>query len=225
VSEIWSRFKVVLIAVAVGILCGLGLGWKLWVSGTGKVVERSAPMVIQSDGSLILGRDAGGSPKPAQMVPAGSVVERIIKVVVKPSPGPSGGGTAPTIGSGQHTDATTPAAPSTSPTLCPPVQVDLTLVRMPDKTRRVIASSPDGQVLPGASVDIPVDAVEEPRAIKWAAGLDYRINQWGNVKSLIAQRDIGFLRVGATIGKVTLNLPVGGTVTGTEIGAHVLIRF
>src|SRR5262249_11961117 len=40
------------------------------------------------------------------------------------------------------------------PAICPPAEVDLSLIRSPDKTERVIASSPNGNILSG--LDIPV---------------------------------------------------------------------
>lgn len=214
----WTKWKVYLIvagiAALLGALVGLGFGWKFWRSTPGKR-EGSAAVVVLPSGDVMLGRDAGGSPKPATAVPPGAKVERIIRVVVKPSPGPSTGETAPTNGSGPGTDAT-PGPPSTATNPCPPVQVDLTLVRMPDKTRRVIASSHDGQVLPGSSVDIPVDVADEPKVLKHAAGLVYGVNSaGGKSEGVFYDHDFKFLRTGAEVTRDTYsNIATGWSVRG-----------
>lgn len=75
---------------------------------------------------------------------------------------------------------------------CAPVTVDLGLVRMPDRTRRVVATSPDGEILGG--VDIPIEDVRMPRALRWSAGITYapQYREFG----AFVDRDLGPLRVG-----------------------------
>lgn len=212
--------------LAIGISLGLGIGWKLWSPERGPKVETPALAVVQADGSQILERKPDAAAKPAQHLPTGAKLERVVQVTVQPhlpvvdpvSPLPSGSGVSG--GGDQFTreDNLVPARPP-----CPPVRVDLSLVRMPDETRRVIASSPDGQVVGG--VDIPLEASAPQRTLKWAAGAEYAVNSWGNTKSLVVHRDMGFLRVGGRLGRTVLTMPAGGPLGGGEAAISVLIRF
>lgn len=138
---------------------GMAVGWKVYGPRPGKV-ETNAPAQRQSDGSLVLQKAPDAQAKPAQRIPAGGRVERIVQVVVQPSAAatdPTPGGLPPA--GGAHLGAIP----------CPPVRVDLTLVKMPDGLRRVVASSPDGVVTGG--VDIPVEDAPRPapRELRWSA--------------------------------------------------------
>ena len=74
---------------------------------------------------------------------------------------------------------------------CPPVTVALTLVRQPDGTKRVIASSPDGQVTGG--MDVPVEAAKPPpRVLVWSVGV---VNGGRDRYGGFVSRDLGPLRV------------------------------
>jgi hypothetical protein len=148
---------------------GMSLGWKMRAPKPGKL-DPPAAAIRQSDGSLILERKLDPNAKPAQEIPKGSVVERIVYVTVKPRA--SGVDQLPTIG-GALPVVVAPAVA----TPCHPVRVDLTLIRQPDQTRRVIVSSLDGDVIGG--LDVPVEsAPEQIRAQKWAVtgliGYDFR---------------------------------------------------
>ena len=87
----------------------------------------------------------------------------------------------------------------------PPTKVDLSLVDMPDRTRRVVASSPDGMVT--GALDIPVALIPETR--KWAAGLSSSTTR---MAGLWIERDIGRMRLGVDLNQ---------TRTGPEIRARV----
>lgn len=134
---------VLVLIIAVGLA---GLGWLVWPRPV--VVEHAAPAARQDDGSLVLPREASGTitpaATPAHKIPPKTKVERIVKVKVEPNQPPAG-----------------------QP--CPPVTVDMTLVREPSGSRRVIASSPDGQVVAG--MDIPIETPPPAREYGWAAGL------------------------------------------------------
>ena len=74
---------------------------------------------------------------------------------------------------------------------CPPVNLDLSLVRMPDETRRVIVSSKNGDVLDG--IDIPVESAKPVSdSKKWAIGGVYYSNE---AYSARVERDIGPARL------------------------------
>jgi hypothetical protein len=186
-----------LIAWTLAFAAGLWTGWMLWRPETPKP-ETYAPPVRQQDGSLVLERKPQEDAKPAQTVPKGAKVERIVQVVVQPSQ-PVHPALLPPSGS-------VALEPNRS---CPPVRVDLTLVRMPDQSRRVVASSPDGQVIGG--VDIPVEAAAPQRVLKWAAGPSW--NPADRTFGAWIERDAGFLRLGADLYQVREPLAAGGRTT------------
>lgn len=186
-----------LVGVALVFLAGLGTGWELWKPKT-KTPETYAPPVVQKDGSVVLERKPQADAKPSQQIPKGGKVERVIQVVVEPTtPEPP-----PRTDSGSVVSVE-PARPP-----CPPVRVDLTLVRMPDDSRRVIASSPDGRVVGG--VDIPVAPVVTPRALAWAAGGLYGPSD--KSAGVWIDRDLGFVRVGADLIRTPSAIPGRGAV-------------
>ena len=91
---------------------------------------------------------------------------------------------------------------------CPPVTVDLSLIRNADDSQSVIASSTDGVILGG--VDIPVENAKAPPSPKlWAVG--GAISSRGEFGGWI-DRDIGWLRVGTQINTVG----TAGVIQGVE---------
>ena len=151
------------------------------------VVETAAPAVVQSDGSLILERAPTQDAKPAQAVPKGAKVERVVQVKVRPKIG-----TAPSfIDDLQDKHKTFSLSDIT------PITVDLSLIRQKDDTRRVIASSPDGEIVGG--LDIPVDTLAtRPRA--WAAGIS--LDPIHQTPGVWIERDLMRLRVGVEANQV-----------------------
>ena len=148
--------KIVAVLLGVVLIFGAGIaaGWKIFRPKPVAAVEVAAPAVRQADGSLILERAPDAKAVPAQQIPKGAKVERIERIQVRASSAPAAV-TVPTNGSGQPA-AVTQALPSTT-------TVDLTLLRMPDESQRVVASSPDGTIVGG--VDIPVSsAPREPKS-------------------------------------------------------------
>lgn len=166
----------------VGTVLGLWAGFVLYRPGP-VAVEVPAAAVMQNDKSVVLERAPDATAKPAHQVPAGAKVERIVRVKVrgKPAalPAPA---SAETVESADAAD-------------CPPVDVDLSLVKMPDETRRVVVSAGEGEVLGG--VDIPVStAVPKPPPLMWAAGISYSSDRRGGVW---VDRDVGPFRSGLEI--------------------------
>jgi hypothetical protein len=169
--------------VAAGILMFL-LAWFIYRPKPAPP-EPPRPAVRQKDGSLELERapQLPGTPaqlKPAGIIPKGGKVEREIRVTIDPNVAPSraGDGTPQDVARGLplsrasmdasgrpsniFDDPKSPAGPR-----CPQVTVDLSLVRMPDQTRRVIASSPNGAVVGG--LDVPIDNPKLPAIPRWTA--------------------------------------------------------
>jgi len=176
-----------------GLVVGLAVGWRFYRSAPAPV-ETPASAVRQADDSLVVARAPDSAPGPApHLIPAGGREERRIRIVVKPRPvsgPPSVAGSAP---SHESTPTSTGAAcPPCGPFTCAPVAVDLSLVRMPDQTRRVVASSPDGEVIGG--VDIPIERERIRRELRWAAGATYdpADRTWGG----FLNRDLGPFRLG-----------------------------
>jgi hypothetical protein len=122
-----------------------GYGIGFWLNHRAPVVETYKPAVRQADGSLILERKPNPDAKPKQIIPKEAKIERIVSVEVE--------------------------------TLTPTnrISVDLTLVSLPDGSKRVIASSPDGTIVGGT--DIPVGPVLKLPDLRWAAGGCYSPSQ------------------------------------------------
>lgn len=157
-----SRWVQLLVVGAVGLVLGLGAGWKLWRVNQ-VTPETYAREQRQSDGSLILEKKPQSDAKPAQEIPKGGAIERVIQVSIKPKPLDP----IPMISSPM--DAPGILMPGSAQPVNAPIRVDLTLVRMPDGTRRVLASSPDGEIVGG--VDIPVESATSQKPLRWTASI------------------------------------------------------
>ena len=143
----------------VGLISGLSLGWWLYRPGAPKI-EPPAPAIRQSDGSLILERKPDPSAKAPAEIPKGAHLERVERVIVQPRPTP-----VQDRNSGVRDGANTSS-------ICPPAEIDLSLLKMPDKTERVVASSPDGKIVGG--VDIPVAPIPATtRIARWSVSALY----------------------------------------------------
>lgn len=196
------------LAASLIFVAGIWTGWMLWRPKAPKV-EAYAPEKLQADGSMVLERKPQPDAKPAHEIPKGAKLERIVQVKVQPR---------------NATPTAAPAIPGSGPANVlpelPPVTVDLSLVRLPDQTRRVIASSPDGEVIGG--VDIPVEAAPPVRSLKWAGGGLWNPSDrtWG----AWVQRDLGPAVVGVDAFQVRDPVTVG---EGTRWAAHLRlgIRF
>ncbi|HSC81177.1 MAG TPA: hypothetical protein VLC08_12540 [Chitinolyticbacter sp.] len=164
-------------------VCTVLLAAALWLgiqigAGRAPVDEITAPAaaVIQHDGSVLAKRVPNPEPSPPpHQLPRGSKEERRVSVTVKPTRQP-----APIV----EPDGTVHCE-------CPPITVDLSLVQV-DGGRRVVASSPDGQVI--NALDVPIDPAPLPPPERpWAAGVSYSTDQrWG----VWAERDLSRVRLG-----------------------------
>lgn len=190
------RSKLILAGVAGLVVIGLTLtaAWYLWGRGAAKVPDsKPAEAVSQADGSVVLEKKPDPARKPVHKTPPGSVVEREVSTTVEPYGPPDLSG------------------------LCPKVTVNLSLVRNPDKTKRVVASSPDGKVVGG--LDVPVDDAIPPPAPKlWAAGGAY--SSKGEAGAFL-DRDLGWSRLGVQLNEVK----EGGSRAGWEGWIKAGIRF
>lgn len=171
-------------AIGVGLLILVAIGFLAWGLLPAPPVHEDvapAPQVTQADNSVIAARAPDAHPPAPRHIIPKGYVEERREAIV-----------------------VTPAPAASS------VEVDLSLVRSGDQ-RRVIASSPDGQVV--SAIDIPIEpALLPPAPLPWAAGLSYGTNRSVGVW---VDRDIGSrLRVGASVqrmsdGKAEAQLRVG----------------
>lgn len=161
-----SRTQIWLLSLAV-LLGAIGGYWLKSTDMPRAEVVTAAPEVRQADGSVIAERQPLSKPTPApHRLPKGASEERRVSLKVKP----------------RQPD-------------CEPVRVDLSLIREGDG-RRVVASSPDGEII--SALDMPIVAALMPAPARpWAAGGSYdpiqrRYGAW-------VERDIARLRVGADV--------------------------
>lgn len=189
-----------------GIVLGLFIGHSLYYKPP--VKEAPAFAVKQPDKSLILARDPDAKAKPAHQIPKGATVERIVKVIVKAKPEENK--TIPrTSSQWSEPDHVVEANNMVD---CPPVNLDLSLVRLPDETRRVIVSSQNGDILDG--IDIPVEAAKTVSdEKKWSVGGTYFTNK------------IWAARVGRDIGPVTVSGEVLKVGRDEYFGVGGVLRF
>jgi hypothetical protein len=153
---------------------GLAAGYRLYHSES--ILEGYAPPVEQRDGSVILKRDPEAKPDaPAPKLPG--KVERTVVVKVKPKP--------------EKKEPTKPDQSGLCPVLeCPALTVRLDLIQQ-EEGRRVVASSPDGDIVGG--IDIPIEKWIKRNENKWAAGVTYDTDR---KPGAFLDRDLGPFRVG-----------------------------
>lgn len=185
------------ISAAVGLLVGLALGW-CWYRPHTPGREPPAASSVQRDGSVVMARvDPSTQPaRPPHELPRGSREERRVSVVVQPGPGRVVHDTVQ-VPAPDHVSQPGKMVDSVVERCdCPPVQVDLSLVRTPDKTRRVIASSPDGKILSG--VDVPLEAASAPRIPTWTLSAVAVADPDGIRPGALLQRRLGPFVVGGS---------------------------
>ena len=197
-----SNWKVAAALMVLLILIVMLGCWYLWAPAPA-VPEVYAPPAKQGDGSVVLEKKPDAKAKPKQVIPKGAKVERVVSVTVQPravQPVHTATSPAPQVNpltSESNPQETAPAAPAVvAAAPCPPVTVDLSLLILEDKTWRVIASSPDGEVVGG--VDIPVQDAEPPPAPKlWAAGIVG--DPFRKLGGVFVDRDVAFARLGLQV--------------------------
>lgn len=199
--------------VGAGAVAGLALGWQLW-RPPAPVVEPYAPPMRQADSSLVLERKPDARARPAHVIPDGAVVERVATVTVQPDPVVTHKPSITEIAQFGNS-----AIPPRTPCACAPVHVDLSLVRLTDGSRRVIASARGGTVIGG--VDVPVESAAPARVLRWSAGAEYDVlaRRWGGY----VDRDLR--RVLLVPLPVRVGLSVTPDARGLRAGVRVGIRW
>lgn len=210
----WKKgLALVLTLYIIGALSGLGFGWHFWRMKPSQDQVKppvDAPAQQLPGGGVVLPVHPQTHPQPAQQLPSGSHVEHVVSVTVQPN------ATQPL--------QPLPGTPNLDPIPCPPVRVDLTLFRDSTGHRRVAASSPDGRVMPGASIDIP-EAVGPslPAPLLNSAGLVFGTTAWGDKSvGVYYDRDWKFIRTGGELTKNTY--AIAGRV-GWEVRGKIGIIF
>ncbi|MBM3115008.1 hypothetical protein [Jeongeupia naejangsanensis] len=165
-----SRAEMLLGTLVVVLLAVLTLGWALWPAPRPALPASTA--VRQADGSLVAAQRAPTAAEVAKAphaIPRGLREERRISATIRPKP----------VASAADAD-------------CPPTTVDLSLVRDGDM-RRVIVSSPDGEVTTATDLVF----APSPPARPWAAGLSY--DPVARTGGAWLERDVARLRVGIEV--------------------------
>lgn len=214
--------KTYLFVAVAAMLVGFTMAWGIYRPKPGPI-ETPAAEVRQKDGSVILERkpedakEAAAIAPPKIDLPVGATIEREVQVTVsQKTPGAAPG--MPNLSPTPADMTASTLGPLKSnlnanlfpPVVCPPLHVDLALLRLKDQTQRVVASSPDGSIVGG--VDIPVETPKISRPTRWTAaalaGYDSRAarNVWGG-------------EVGYQLGPFVLE---GGAIGGTAfVGAGI----
>lgn len=196
--EVKLSWRIVGIIAAIVFIAAALLYWQLWKPRPAPP-EKAKPAINQKDGSVVLARQPAAMATPKHIIPPGSVVERQVSVTVQPRATfqnvtghrfPD----ASKTNSNQIPDAGKKVEAASHP--CPPVTVDLSLVRNKDDTRRVIASSPDGEVVGG--LDIPIEGAKAlPPEKLWAVGAV--MDPFKMIYGAFVDRDLGPFRTGIQI--------------------------
>jgi len=158
-------------------LAGLASGW--WLYHDEQVTETHKPAITQKDGSVVLER----APDAETGIPAPKLpgkLERTMVVKVRPRPEKKPEPVKP------DANGMCPAAKE-----CPALTVRLDLVHDAESGRRVVASSPDGDIVGG--IDIPIEKWIKRNESKWASGLTYDSDR--KVGAFL-DRDLGPFRLG-----------------------------
>lgn len=178
-------------AIVLAVFTAAALGW--WLGQPKPVQETYASAQRQADGSTVLERRPNAQAKPKQAIPKKTKLERVSQITVQPNA------------------IATPGKP------CPPVTIDMSLVREQDGSRRVLASSPDGDIVAG--LDIPVEtAAPQEKPKRWAAGLSW--SPLDNAAGVWIERDVPVFRKTVRVG-LDLNQPAqpgAGVDTRLRVG-------
>lgn len=169
-----------LIAAGLFVAVAAYLGFAFWPAKPVHEDVTPAPQVIQADHSVIAARAPDAHPPAPRHIIPKGYVEERREAIVV---------------------APAPAASS--------VEVDLSLVRN-GAERRVVASSPDGQVV--SAIDIPIEPALIPPAPKpWAAGLSFDTR---HAVGVWLDRDVGRTVIGVALSR----LPDGKTEAQVRVG-------
>lgn len=187
--------------ILISVVITLALSWQLWKPKP-PVQETYKPEVKQDDGSIILEKKPDAKAKPTATIPKGSVIERVVKFKVQAKTPISDVNTQVEVTEKVAVKAMSKAPIESAKTeaalacFCPPVDVEMVLIRNSDQTRSVILKSDNGEIL--NAVDIPVELAkpiqEQP---KWAVGAV--IDPFKQTYGAFIDRDLGFMRLGAQL--------------------------
>lgn len=159
-----SHKRIEFIALFIALACFTALIFGVATRRSSDIVEAAAPAERMESGALRLHRDPE---PPAADAPA-----------------------TPEIRMGERLERR--ARVVVNPRKPGPVRTDLALIEQPDGGRRVVASSPDGDVIGG--IDVPARKLIIPESRKWAAGLS--ASPTGKRPGVWIDRDVGRVRLG-----------------------------
>lgn len=220
-----STARLCLLSAAVALVLGLCGGfWGAWhlYRPKGSPAAPDQPHAAQQTAAGLLVREqpAAALPQP-KGIPAGSRVVRSVHLEVLP-----------------HTPRPAPALPRVDEApgkaladgyAAEPVKVDLDLVRQPDGHLRVLARAENGDLIPGASIDVPdtsapVVAPAPERVDRgWAVGafVNPSTKAWGPV----VMKDLGPFRLAAEGRIERVQIPGAGAVHNDGVDLIVAVHF
>jgi len=176
---------------ALAALAGFLLAY--WIHKPVSIRETPAPAIALPSGGLVLERAPQAPvPEPVKVAAkeAKGKLERSVSVTVRPTV--------------KESLTVEPSLKETAPALntcaCEDVTVDLGLLRMPDQTRRVVATARGGEIL--SAIDIPLEPLSMKRELRWAAGASVSFDETGRRRyGAFLDRDLGPFRLGVELGQ------------------------
>lgn len=188
--------------------------WHLWGRTPTVLPATAKPAVVQRDGSLIVAVAPDATAKSKASIPIGAKVERVVRVSLQaktPVQTITGSVEVSEIRTAMQelklsdvpraqtvTEPSATAVPACEITCTQykPVDLELSIVRLPDNSRRIIATAENGDIL--SAVDIPVeDAKPAPEPKKWSAGVVG--NPFRHTLGVFVDRRYGWLTIGGEI--------------------------
>jgi hypothetical protein len=199
--------------LAIGIVIGAG-ATTLLNPKLKTVVEQPEKSERQRDGSLILEKHPQSSAVAPHQIPAGSTLVRSVAVQFRPKSEP-----IPGCGASQNMDPSSdpnwkiqdPLKPASGTSYT----IAMSIVKMSDGQQRVIASSPDGEIIGG--IDIPVTPTLVTPVYTWGVGGSYNVAD--KTYGIVAEKDLGRLRLGAMVHQQLNIAAIGGRSLGATVWA------
>jgi hypothetical protein len=207
-----TTLKWCLAALLVGLVGGLGLGYRLYRGNVAPtVVDKPLPQVNLPNGAV----EATVAPSAQQPVivglPKTQTVIRTVYVTVQPDK---------PVEDGYSTDKQDTPEPK-------PIKIAVSFVRQENSTLRAVITSDGDKIL--AAVDVPkigdtiTVAAPAPKELNMAAGAVYGTTAWGDTaKGMFVDRDLGAFRTGV---EVTRNTYSVANRIGWEVRAKIGFRF
>ncbi len=205
------QIKLIIAVVLLSLSClfGVFIGYKVFDNKPQIVVQHSASEKRIDKDTIILAKEPDKNVKADIPMPKGATLDRVVKFSVKQKAKPKDIQEAPQTHR-QQGDLGGKTGDKPLDELCPPIDISLALITDKDKQQRVVASSPNGDIVGG--IDIPAHDLTIPaEPKKWAIGASYNSLKVGGIW---IERDVGRIRLGVEAQSV----PMYGNVYTARLG-------